>query len=69
MTQPTGTQRIFQYDSKEKASIWAGIYALLAFELISSYTGEFVAGIIWFLILWFIFREILYHYFHTGHLF
>ena len=68
MTQQTTTPQGVQYDHKEKASLWAAIYALLAFELISAYTGEFVAGVVGFLVLWFIFREFLYHYFRTGNL-
>ena len=69
MTQQPITSRTFPYDHKEKASLWAAIYSLLAFELVSAYTGQFVAGIIGFAILWFIFRAILEHYFRTGALF
>ncbi len=69
MTQQTATSRTLQYDHKEKASLWAAIYALLAFELVSAYTGQFVAGIIGFAILWLVFRAILEHYFRTGALF
>ena len=69
MTQPTDAIRTSQYDHKEKASLWAAIYALLAFEVVLGYTGEVIGGIVSFLILWLVFRSLLEHYFRTGNLF